>query len=313
MSVRKIRGFSLIELTVVTALIGAAMVPITMSITSYLDGIQSREYSDYIERLINQLQQYQNNQITQNNHPGGVSVWPATLEHLMSMDGQFWPMCSLADESQRRCQRPDMVPWSNDRIGYRIDIATNPSKAMLTIPLSLISKKERIKWASSLARLPYAIVETNGDITIAVSDPLISQLYAQFLTKNGNTKLTDAWDVGDHAVINANRYTVKTVAGTQQRIDSGTVKEFLGVHNEKIYKNMYSCAEGMKQTIHVSLNAPMAPNLSIEYLGIGAWKPTATDKGDYWELGLEYNAKIKSTGRWEKMNSGYLNVRLKCS
>lgn len=308
----KQKGFGLVEVILALAIFSIISTFILQAVNKYRDIENANNYAKYIERVINQLQQYQYYQVSSLHlDPATAQVWPSTLDGLMSVDGQFWPQCSIAAERDRMCQRPDSVPWTAQRLGYTVT-TTNPTKAELTIPLSTIASNQRTQWASPLRAIPFAVTQANGDIKIAIGDPLLSQVYKDWLRKDGSTELTAAWDVGNQAILNAERISVLAENGKQLRIDGGTVKEFLAIHDQHVSKNSWSCPVGLKQTIHVSLNAPMAPR-GYEYIGIANYKPFVIDKGAYYQLGLEYNAKIKATGKWEKMNSGYLNVRLNCS
>jgi type II secretory pathway pseudopilin PulG len=308
----KQRGFGLLDTILALAIFSVVLAFIVQTVNKYRDIELANNYAKQIERVINQLQQYQYYQVSsQHLDPATAQVWPSTLESLMSVDGQFWPQCSIALERDRRCQRPDSVPWTAQRLGYTVT-TTNPTKAEITIPLSTIPSNQRAQWSSPLRSIPFAMTQGNGDIKISVGDPLLSQVYKDWLRKDGSTELTAAWDVGDQAILNAERISVRAENGKQLRIDGGTVKEFLAIHDQVIYKNSWSCPTGLKQTIHVSLNAPMAPS-GYEYIGIANYKPYVIDRGTYYQLGLEYNAKIKATGKWKKMSSGYLNVRLNCS
>jgi prepilin-type N-terminal cleavage/methylation domain-containing protein len=308
----KQKGFGLVEVILALAIFSIISTFILQAVNKYRDIENANNYAKYIERVINQLQQYQYYQVSSLHlDPATAQVWPSTLDGLMSVDGQFWPQCSIAAERDRMCQRPDSVPWTAQRLGYTVT-TTNPIKAELTIPLSTIASNQRTQWASPLRAIPFAVTQANGDIKIAIGDPLLSQAYKDWLKKDGSTELTGTWDVGNQAILNAERISVRAENGKQLRIDAGTVKEFLAVNGQIVYKNSWSCPKGLKQTIHVSLNAPMAPR-GYEYIGIANYKPFVIDKGSYYQLGLEYNAKIKATGKWERMTSGFLNVRLNCS
>ena len=305
---KKQQGFGLIEVILGLAIFGIAITFILQGVNKYTQIKNAKDYAIHIERVITQLQQYQYYQVsTKHEDPATAKVWPSTLEGIMSVDGQFWPQCSMASERNQLCQRPDSVPWTTQRLGYSVT-TTNPTKAIITLP------SPSAQWAAPLRKIPFAVTNpTTGDITIAIGDPLLSQTYKDWLNKDGSTELTGTWDVGNQAILNAERISVRAENGKQLRIDGGTVKEFLAENAQKVYKNSWSCPKGLKQTIHVSLNAPMAPNQHIEYIGIANFKPYAIDKGAYYQLGLEYNAKIKATGKWERMTSGFLNVRLNCS
>ncbi|MGR5187067.1 type II secretion system protein [Photobacterium damselae] len=306
---KKQKGFGLIETIMALAILGIVSTMIIKGVNKYNQIQQAKAYAAHIERVINQLQKYQYKKVTIDHiSPSSKNVWPTNLDGLM-IASQFWPQCSLVDEQAHRCVRPDSVPWTTRKLGYSVT-STNPTKAELILP------SPPPEWASPLKRLPFAVTQGNGDIKISVEDPLLSQVFdglqQDWLKKDGSTELTKTWDVGNQSILNAKKFSVRTQTGTQLRIDAGTVKEFLARHNDRVYKSSWSCPEGLRQTIHVSAHAPMAPNSSTEYVGIANFKPYAIDRGSFYELKFDYNAKIKSTGKWARMHSGFLNVRLNC-
>ncbi|WIG83782.1 type II secretion system protein (plasmid) [Photobacterium damselae] len=305
---KKQKGFGLIETIMALAILGIMSTFIIQGVNKYNQIKRANAYADQIERVITQLQKYQYKRVTVDGiSPSSASVWPTNLDGLM-VASQFWPSCSLLDEQAHRCVRPDSVPWTTRKLGYAVT-HTNPTKAELTIPAP------PPEWVSPLKELPFAVVQHNGDIKVAIEDPLLSQVFddlqQDWLKKDGSTELTKTWDVGNQAILNTERVTVRTQAGTQLRIDAGTVKEFLARHGDRIYKSSWSCPKDLRQTIYVNAHAPMAPR-GYEYIGISNFKPYAIDRGSYYELNFDYNAKIKSTGEWKRMHSGFLNVRLNC-
>ena len=305
---KKQQGFGLIETIISLAIMSMVLTFVIQSVNKYNDMKKSKAYAVYIERVITQLQKYQYNQITVNKiSPSLPTVWPTTLEGLMT-GSRFWPQCSIAEEHAHHCQRPDNVPWTTQPLGYTVtSLPSSPPKANIIIP------SPPALWLSPLQRIPFAVTQPNGDIKISVDDPLLSQAFNNWLKKDGSTELTKTWDVGDQSILNAKEISVKTQANTQLRIDTGTVKEFLAQNNDHVYKNTWSCPQGLRQTIHVSVHAPMAPNSTTEYIGIAGEKPYIdASHPNYFIVHMVYNAKIKATGKWKKMTSGYLNVRLNC-
>ena len=313
------RGFGLMSVMLALILISTMLIGLTNVIVDKLNKRNASEFRAHIEQVIAQIQQYQYFMVTEKGTiPGSPTTFPSDLNGLMvDFPGQFWPGCSLIDESNGLCKRPDGLPYSNLKLGYGLIFGGAPSlpSVVLTFPLStsVISVSDRAQWANELQRLPFATVLGNGDITVTIHDPLIMQVYKEFLKRDGSVQLTESWDVANQSILNAKKITVQTQNGRQQQLGTGTVKEYLARHNDKVFKNSWSCPSSLIQTLHVSLNAPMAPNSTTEYIGIAGFKPYAIDNGSYWTLGLVYNAKIKSTGKWQKMNSGFLNVRLNCS
>lgn len=317
---KKQGGFGLIETLLSMLILSGITLFFTQEYLNYIEKRNASEFKLHTERVIEALQKYQYHKVTvEHNSPYSPSIWPANLDALMTdYPNQFWPMCSKADAKNGMCQRPDSIPWSTtSSLGYKIDFVGTPPipKATLIFPLSssVVDSESRAPWANALQRLPFIKLESNQDLSIEIGDPLMVQVYKEFLQRNGSTELTSAWDVGNQSILNAKNVSIRTQDNRQQSLGIGTVKEFLAQHNTRVYKNSWSCATGLRQTIHVSVNAPMSPNSSTEYVGIAGFKPYATETSTYWTLGLDYNAKIKSTGKWQKMHSGFLNVRLNCS
>lgn len=311
------QGYGLAELILTLSILSLMSLGIAHFILDYINNRNATGYREHIENVIEQLQKYQYHKVSvEGVDPSNPSVWPNTLDNLMTdYPGQFWPMCSEADESNGLCRRPDGVPWSIDKISYQFDMIPFNPAIKLTFPMSpaILDPEARSLWATELMRLPFIQEETNKDLTVTIQNPLISQVYKEFITRDGNTELTDDWDVGDQAILNAKAISVRNQDNSQRRLGVGTVWEFLAKHRDRVYKSAWSCPENLVQTLHVSVNAIMPASASTEYVGLASQKPYADDKGSYWELGLEYNAKIKATGKWSKQNSGYLNVRLNCS
>ncbi|MGF1872022.1 type II secretion system protein [Photobacterium indicum] len=314
------RGFGLVETLLTLVILSIFTIGLTNALLSYYNKRNALTYKVHIEHVIEQLQQYQYHKVTVDHvSPYSTDVWPDTLDKLMTdYDSQFWPMCSMDEQKLGKCDRPDRVPWTKntDVLGYEVTPAVGETvaKAILTFPLSstVIDPDDRAVWAAELSRLPFVRVLPNDDITVLIGDPLMAQVYREFLRIDGTTELTDEWDTGNQPILNAKSVSVKTQANTQQRLGLGTVKEYLAQNGDKVYKNAWSCATGLRPTLHVSVNAIFSENKD-EYIGTASFKPFVIDKGTYWELGLNYNAKIKSTGQWKERHDGYLTVSEKCS
>ncbi|PSW30792.1 type II secretion system protein [Photobacterium phosphoreum] len=317
-------GFGLVEIMMgltILSLVMSAYIPWKNNQEKKQHGI---DYAHYITRVISGIQQYQYWKINENPNINSKDAFPFAIKSLMDNNGQWWPKCSDAEYKNKMCLLPDIVPWNGNalisykRVNEQIYPNTpHPAYAELSIPLGLIPKNERAYWRNPLIQLAHSKEDKNGNIIIQIYDPMISLFYKkaekQFLKKDGSTPLEGDWDVGNKSIFNAKKYSVKTQDGNQLRIDAGTVREFLAKNDTKIYKNSWSCPQGLRKVIHVGLHAPMAPNSTVEYVGIASFNPYYLDYGSYYLLKLDYNAKIKSTGKWQKMTSGFLNVRLNCS
>jgi len=312
-------GFSLMSVMLGLVLVSAMLIGATNIVVDKLNKRKATEFRAHIELVIAQIQQYQYFMVTEQGiNPASPTTFPDNLDGLMyKFPDQFWPRCSLNDEQKGACKRPDGLPWSNLKLKYELTFGGIPRlpSVLLTFPLSSIPINERALWASELQRLPFARTQPNGDITVKINDPLIMSVYKEFLKRDGSVQLTDAWDVGNQSILNAKAVSVRTQNNTQQRLGLGIVSQYLAIHGDRINKNAWSCAVGLKQTLHLSVNTIASKNDQEKYLGIGGFKPFVVDKGAYWEVMLEYNVKIKrgSSETWVKRNSGYVTVSQQCS
>lgn len=306
---KKQKGFGLIETIMALAILGIMSTFIIQGVNKYNQIQQAKAYAAHIERVINQLQKYQYKKVTIDHiSPSSKNVWPTNLDGLM-IASQFWPQCSLVDEQAHRCVRPDSVPWTTRKLGYSVT-STNPTKAELILP------SPPPEWASPLKRLPFAVTQGNGDIKISVEDPLLSQVFdglqQDWLKKDGSIKLTDTWDVGNQAITNTSMVTILNQAGRQNIIGTGTIYEFLARNGQTFPYSSWDCPIGLKKTVHLSINSKIPPP-GEQYIGEAGEKPYLINRGSYFEVRMEYNAKLKSTGKWTPMTTGYINVRLNCS
>ncbi|WP_409929444.1 type II secretion system protein, partial [Vibrio jasicida] len=248
-----------------------------------------------------------------------IDQFPTNLNDLVTPDEQFWINCTAADESAKRCVRPDYLPWSSLRIGYEagrktVTIGTDLrdiAYAKLTFPLSstAIQPIYRAKWATELLKVPYAKALSNGDITVMVYDPLLSQLYDEFLQRDGSVQLTDDWDVGgDYAITNAKDLTLLNSDGTQKVISQGLVDIYTVEHADWV--NKPSCPKGTQPQL-----IPSVGNVFVgkDYELTGSIKPyRLSETPTAWQIGLEIRVKSLITGEFEKSNSGEITVFTQC-
>jgi len=316
---KKQHGFTLVGTMLALSIFSIMLIGWTRIAVNELEKRNAVEFREHIELLTTQIQKYQYYQVTEKGMmPASASSFPQNLDGLMTKyPDRFWPSCSVTDELNKKCKRPDGLPWSNLKIGYRLTFNGAPRlpSVVLTFPLSsaVLTANDRAKWASELLRLPFVKALSNGDITITIHDPMIAHVYSEFLKRDGSRALTSSWDVGNQSILNAKNVSVKAASGQQLNLAVGTVKEYLVRSGTRVYANSWSCPANLKQTIHVSVNAVMAPNRHTQYIGTSGFIPFAYSHAGYWDVGMRYNAKIKATGKWQKMSSGYLNVRLNCS
>lgn len=301
---RKQRGMGLLDVLFAIALLGLIYTGIAKWALINKEKNAAQDYRTRIEHVVEALQKYQYQQKIIKPPVAVIDQFPTNLNALMTSSEQFWINCTAADEAARRCIRPDYLPWSSRRIGYEAGRKTvtigsdlrDIAYAKLTFPLSstAIQPIYRAKWATELLKVPYSKALSNGDITVMVYDPLLSQLYDEFLQRDGSVKLTDDWDVGgDHGITNAKDYTIKNSDGTQKLVSSGLVNIVSVEHGDKVSKP--SCPVGLFPKIA----------LSIAYIEVanedelaGSSKPfIMSQTSDYWKIGYQtvlINRKLDS-------------------
>ncbi|WP_428470012.1 type IV pilus modification PilV family protein [Photobacterium angustum] len=302
---KKQGGFSLIETIMAMVFFSFLLLGFMQLKTKWDQGAAAKRYADHVELLVTQLQKYQHERVTiAHQDPATKAVWPQTLNNLMD-NNQYWPSCSVTDEQQHRCTRPDNVPWTTRKISYSVT-NQNPTQVLLTLPTA------PKMWASALKKIPFAVEQANGDIIIRVGDPLISQLYKDWLRKDGSTTLTADWDVGNKAILNAKAVSVRTTDGKQRNLGVGTVVEKRIQEGDRINYWDWSCPEGLKKTVGLEIVSKIPP-AGTEYIGMSSENSWVDAYSDHFIAHMTYNAKIKSTGKWEKRTTGYMTVRLNCN
>jgi hypothetical protein len=315
----KQRGLALLDVLFAMALLGLIIAGSASQMRVKKEIKNAQDYRVRIEHVIEALQKHQYQQRTQSPPPPIDEEFPTLLNDLVTADEQFWINCTPADEAARYCLRPDYVPWSVDQIGYRegekeVTIGSGTrtiAYAELTFPLSstAIQPIHRAKWATELLKIPYAKAQTNGDITVMVYDPLLSQLYDAFLQHDGSVPLSDDWDVGgEYGITNARDYTILNSDGTQKIVSKGLVNVVTVKHGERVYKP--ACPQGTTPDIMLSIG-----NIYIasDYELTGSQKPyLITTTNDYWDIGLEVRVKSLITGDFKASNDGEITAFTQC-
>lgn len=313
------RGLGLLDVLFALALLGLIYAGGARVLMSNKETHAAQDYRVRIEQVIEALQKYQYQQRTIKPTVAVIDEFPTELNDLVTTDEQFWINCTEADEAAKRCIRPDYVPWTRERIGYEaghkgITIGTDVrdvAYAQLTFPLSssVIEPIYRAKWATELLKMPYAKAQTNGDIMVTVYDPLLSQLYDEFLQRDGSVALTDDWDVGgDYSITNAHDVTILNSDGTQKIVSQGLVDIYTVAHGDRVEKP--SCPEGSQPYIALGLGKIF---ISKDYELTGSQKPYLLSEGsDYWQVGLEVRVKSLLTGALDKSSSGEITAFTQC-
>uniref|UniRef100_UPI0026308367 prepilin-type N-terminal cleavage/methylation domain-containing protein n=1 Tax=uncultured Vibrio sp. TaxID=114054 RepID=UPI0026308367 len=315
----KQRGLALLDVLFAMALLGLIIAGASKWMAIQKEKNAAGDYRARIELVIETLQKYQYQQHSMVPSVPLYEEFPNLLNDLVTPDEQFWINCTPADEAARSCVRPDSAPWTVERLGYEAGQRTvtingqsrDIAYAKLTFPLSstAIQPIHRAKWATELLNIPYAKAEPDGDITVMVYDPLLSQLYDAFLQHDGSVPLSDDWDVGGQfAVTNTKDLTILNTDGTQKIVSKGLVNISTVEHGERVDKP--SCPEGTTPDIMLSIGNIYIPS-DLELTG--SQKPylisqTSTD----WQVGLEVRVRSLITGLFDKSYAGEVTAFTQC-
>lgn len=315
----KQRGLALLDVLFAMALLGLIIAGASKWMAIQKEKNAAGDYRARIELVIETLQKYQYQQHTLKPPVPLYEEFPNLLNDLVTPDEQFWINCTPADEAARSCVRPDSAPWTVERLGYEAGQRTvtingqsrDIAYAKLTFPLSssAIAPMYRAKWATELLKIPYAKAQTNGDITVMVYDPLLSQLYDAFLQHDGSVPLSDDWDVGGQfAVTNAKDLTILNDDGTQKIVSKGLVNASTVEHGEWV--NKPACPEGMRPDIMLGLSSIY---IESDKELTGSQKPyLISETSTGWLVGLEVRVKSLTTGDLGKSHSGEITVLTQC-
>lgn len=313
------RGLGLLDVLFAIALLGIIYAGGIRVWMTYKENHAAENYRIRIEQVIEALQKYQYQQKTRDPEPEAQYQFPMHINDLVSEEEQFWVNCTFADEVEHRCIQPDYVPWTTERIGYESgarevtldDVFQYMPYAQLTFPLSSIQPQYRARWSTELLRLPYAKQEDSGDIVVMVYDPLISQLYDEFLQRDGSVELTNDWDVGgNYSVTNARDYTILNSDGTQKIVSQGLVDIYTVKHGDRVKKP--ACPEGTSPHLAMSLGQIFIEK-DLELTG--SQKPyiqLAGTDDNYWQVGLEIRVKSLLTGELGISNDGEITAFTQC-
>lgn len=311
------KGLSLYGLLLALAMMSVLVAYAVGQYADYHRQKVASQYASHLAQVAEQLQQYQYHKVTKEGiDPWMMTSWPDTWARFMTdYPGSFWLQCTDSEQSSGLCSRPDYVPWSTNKLGYKKEVPIpETSFAVITIPLSdlgVTTKSYRL-WASPIQKLPNVKLLSNGDVELRVGRLQMATVYKDFLQKDGSTKLTDGWDVGGtHGIVNAGYVSVRNTNGSQRRLDAGVVGKLVGKHGQNITK--HSCPIGLNPDLDVSVKSLQSFSSWNDFSTTGSFKPYKTDRGGYWTLGLDYYAKRKRDSRWIMMHDGYLDVDLICT
>ncbi len=316
-NIRKHRGASVIEVVLGIALMVSM---IGFAIPFFLEQYRDREaaaYADHLKRMVSALHQYQYYKITEESVPStDDSSWPLELNNLMTdYPNRFWVNCSVTDEDEGNCVRPDYVPWSTDKLTSLAQpddpLAPFYSHLVITIPMSkLVSDtKEYLRWSVPLMTIPGAKKTDTQDIEITLRQATQSLIYEDLLMRDGEKTLTGHWDVGgDYAITNAKDFTIANSDGTGISIMEGLTF----IYSVEPYSLLRkpTCPDGMTPEPKVAIGS-----IEVEYPMVlaGNIKPYIMMETDtHWSFSIDAYVVDAELGTYYRNEQGEIMVFVQC-
>lgn len=311
-------GFSLYGLLLALAVMS---VLVSYGVGKYMDSIrekQAERYASHLAQVAEQLQQYQYYKVTAEGiDPWMMTSWPDTWDRFMAdYPGSFWLQCTDSDQSSGLCSRPDYVPWSTSKLGYKREVpGFDTSFAVITIPLSdlgVTTKSYRL-WTSPIQKLPNVKLLSNGDVELRVGRLQMATVYKEFVQKDGSTKLTGDWDVGgQNGFVNVKDITLVNADGSQTSVAAGLIRsQGMAKHGE--WLNMPSCPLNLRPTQSFSFAGNIPNTISNDFTDFGPAKTYVLNQdATRWQVGLDYVATKKSNKRKYTIHSGVVNYFTFC-
>ena len=290
-----------------------------------------KERMIYIKEQIDgyQLTKYQENATNIN----GSTLFPRTLDDLSP---NYIPTCSTADNQNGLCAKTAQTPWGTN-MTYKVSMDTTffPPRYYAELTLALPSRtddntiREYNVYAEVLSILPGIRFSADEQsliwkiprlVDIPNFEAVIAEKLKDYINKDGTTKLTADWDVGNKAILNTSMVTSKGANGKQVRIDGGVVKRYstlIGGNGVYTEDRRFTCANGLYKDVKASFNGIKSPS-GYDYLATGEIKTYTKREGAGWRTRLTYKAKQKlhsnsaDKGRWYTKYDGYVDIIYLC-
>jgi len=178
--------------------------------------------------------------------------------------------------------------------------------ARLFIPTIRLGEQQK-RWNSYLLQIPFAKKNANDDIEISIYPPMNSTAYNEFIRKDGSTKLTAPWDVGNQPITNVAGMSIRNDDGSQMPI-GGVMTVINAKHLDHVQKP--KCPTYLKPAIQAT---PQGQFNTKEVLTlIGNNKVSITDFDNYWTVAMEYAAKLPNEEKFKLRNDGVISVVTYC-
>lgn len=310
------RGIGLVEMVLGIAL---TLSIIGLSAPFLMERQKDKEaiaYADHLKNTVARLHQYQYFKITEEgSSPTSADSWPQTLNHLMTdFPNRFWNSCTLAQESNDECVRPDYVPWNAQRLTATVtpDMTAAPHYMhyVVTIPLSTLvhDTKEYLRWSVPLMTIPGAQKTATQDIEITLRQVTQSLLYDQFVWRDGNKALTDDWDVGNQSITGVKDITIVNADGTETSVAKSLVSTYQLKQWDQLKKP--SCPQGLRPEPVLAIGSL---NVVYPYTLTGSMKAyVASETSTHWTVNIDAYVIDTRDGTYRVLSNGEIIAMVQC-
>lgn len=297
------KGFGLVDTLLSLIVLSVLALGVMKGALILAERNKAQAFAKHVEKVITSVQGYHyyrdSNRITMD----PVQKWPASLDALVTdYNSRYWIACSIAEAQAGKCKRPEYTPFAS-KISYAV---IDANTARLVIPTIRLGQQQS-RWNSYLLQIPFAKKNASGDIEINIYPPMNSTVYNEFLRKDGTTKLTGTWDVGNQAITNIAGLSMNNTDNSQSVVSQVMSVEIVQ-HGTSINKPI--CPKLLKPAIQATLQGMY--KVDDVYSLIGNSRVSIDEKSTYWTVYLQYAAKKKTADEFEIKTDGDISVVTYC-
>lgn len=297
------KGFGLVDTLLSLIVLSVLALGVMKGALILAERNKAQAFAKHVEKVITSVQGYHYFRDSKRITTDPVQKWPASLDALVTdYNSRFWIACSIAEAQAGKCKRPEYTPYGS-KVSYTVK---NADTAQLFIPTGRLGEN-RTRWNTALLQIPFAKTNANDDIEISIYPPMNSTAYNEFIRKDGTTKLTAPWDVGNQPITNVAGMSIRNDDGSQMPI-GGVMTVINAKHLDHVQKP--KCPTYLKPAIQAT---PQGQFNTTELLTlIGNNKVSITDFDNYWTVAMEYAAKLPNEEQFKLRNDGVISVVTYC-
>ena len=321
----KQKGFGLLGIMITMGFVSAIFLSMAEGLVVKQIRAQAKPFEKrmlYIREQIDayQLNRYQDNANNFNSH----ALFPRTLADLSP---DYIPTCSVTDNQKGSCELIDQLPWGDgsQKIQYQVKRTTGITPAHyyaeITLPLPSKSDESSIReynvYSEVLAKLPGMMFSTDEQLLVwrinrLGNMPAFELMLDGYVKKDGSTRLTKDWDVGNKALLNVSDITLRNSDGTLTSVAAGlTRKAFIARHGDFIAHP--SCPKLMTPKIKLAALGNIPTQTANDFENFGPMRIMPSEYHRQWQIIAEYIATRKSDHRRVTLRDGIVSGETYCS